>query len=66
MLVSSAGRVSKGAAISVVSVCGEAGLEIRAISTFSRAGADISPVSETFSDFLSQSDTEPWGAGRTT
>ncbi len=64
--MSSAGSISRGAAISVVSVCGEAGLEICAVSTFSGAGADISPVSETFTDFLSQSDIEPWGAGRTT
>lgn len=68
VLRSSVGSVSRGAAISVVSVCGEVGLEIRAISTFSGAGADINmlPVSETLSDFLSQSDIEPCGAGRTT
>lgn len=66
--MSSVGSVSRGAAISAVSVCGEAELEIRVVSTFSGAGADINrfPVSGTFSDFLSQSDIEPWGAGRTT
>lgn len=55
---------NRGAGISAVSVLGWAEAETRDVSTLS--GADITSVSETFSAFLSQSDTEPWGAGRTT
>lgn len=59
------GTASRGAGADIsVSVWGWEGVETCAVSVLS--GDDITSVFGTLSVFLSQSDTEPWGAGRTT